>query len=46
MPSDDLGEVLEVITNLARKAGADGTGAIPARAGRPGKGQLNCQFCP
>ena len=34
MPSDDLGEVLEVITNLARKAGAATTGAIPARMGR------------
>ena len=39
MPSDDLCEVLEVITNLAREAAADGTGTIPARVGRPGKGR-------
>ena len=39
MPSDALGEVMEVIASLAREAGAgDGTGAIPARVGRPGKG--------
>ena len=47
MPNDELGEVLEVITNLAREAAAgDGTGTIPARTVRPGKGRLNCRFCP
>ena len=46
MPSDELGEVLEVITDLAREAGTDGIGAIPARTGRPGKGRLHCRLYP
>ena len=47
MSSDELGEVLEVITNLAREAAAgDGTGTIPARVERSGKGRLHCRFYP
>lgn len=46
MPSDDLDQVLAVITDLARQATADATASIPARAGMVGERRVELPALP